>query len=88
MQRAEAQCETGTVFEELSRTGQSAVGKKDKAQAEGICVSQHFPKLSWLETLPARHGPWNISRKNLSSHCERVSPVHAGEQIPFSEAPR
>lgn len=63
-------------------------GKKDKAQTEGICVSQHFPKLSWLETLPARHGPWNLSRKNLSSRCERVSPIHVGEQIPFSEAPR
>lgn len=73
------------IWRVLSKTGQSSIGKKDKALARKA-VSLYFPKQRWLETLPTRHGPWNLSRKNLSSHSERVSPVHAGEQIPFLEA--
>lgn len=62
------------IWRVLSKTGQNTVGKKDKSLAAGICISQYFSKLSWLGMLPARHGPWNLSRKKISAHIVKGFP--------------
>lgn len=41
----------------------NTVGQKDRLLAAGISIFLYFSKLSWLGTLPARQGPWNLSRK-------------------------